>query len=451
MNASFGGVAPLDVAVIGAGISGMSAAWLLSKSHRVTLFETNERLGGHSHTTKAGGVPVDTGFIVFNEKTYPNLTALFRHLGVVTKPTDMSLSVSLDGGRLEYAGSDLAGLFAQPSNALKPRFWSMMRDLVRFYREAPHDLASMGDISLDDYLMLRGYGVAFRDDHLLPMAAAIWSTPAACIGRYPAASFVRFCDNHGLLQLTQRPVWRTVEGGSRFYVKRLMNGFYGSVHTGCGARRVVREAGGVSVIDAAGETHRFDQVVIAAHADEALGMIDAPTRDEVALLGAISYRPNDVVLHTDARLMPRRRRAWAAWNYTSDAGRGSGRLAVTYWMNKLQHIPHDTPRFVTLNPIEDPAPENILLRQSFAHPQFDSRAMAAQQKLWSLQGHGGVWFCGAYFGAGFHEDGLQAGLAVAEQLGGVRRPWQVEEPSGRIHVGRAPHLNAAVPLMEAAE
>lgn len=437
----------LDIAVIGAGISGMSAAWLLSKAHRVTLFEANERLGGHSHTTDAGGVPVDTGFIVYNEKTYPNLTALFRHLGVLTAPTEMSLSVSLDAGRLEYSGTDLAGLFAQPANALRPRFWTMLRDLTRFYRQAPRDLDTMGSVSLDEYLAMRGFSAAFRDDHLLPMAAAIWSTPADAIGRYPAASFVRFCANHGLLQLTSRPVWRTVEEGSRSYVNKLMGGFYGTVRSGSGARRVIREAGGVTVVDAAGAAHRFDHVVIAAHADEALGMIADSTREETALLGAIAYRPNDVVLHTDARLMPKRRRAWAAWNYMG----GKDGLAVTYWMNRLQHIPEGTPRFVTLNPITEPAPESILLRQSFAHPQFDQRAMEAQTKLWSLQGEGGLWFCGAYFGAGFHEDGLQAGLAVAEQLGGVRRPWQVEAPSGRIHVGPAPHLPIAQRQLEAAE
>ncbi|MGA0561364.1 NAD(P)/FAD-dependent oxidoreductase [Ancylobacter sp. VNQ12] len=437
----------LDIAVIGAGISGMSAAWLLSKAHRVTLFEANGRLGGHSHTTDVGGVPVDTGFIVYNEKTYPNLTALFRHLGVVTAPTEMSLSVSLDEGRLEYSGTDLGGLFAQPGNALSPRFWTMLRDLTRFYRLAPRDLATMGSMSLDAYLAARGFSAAFRDDHLLPMAAAIWSTPADAVGRYPAASFVRFCVNHGLLQLTGRPVWRTVDDGSRAYVNKLMGGFYGTVRTSSAARRVIREAGGVTVVDGNGAAHRFDHVVIAAHADEALGLIADPTREETALLGAIAYRANDVVLHSDARLMPKRRRAWAAWNYMG----GKEGLAVTYWMNRLQHIPEHTPRFVTLNPIAEPAPGSILLRQTFAHPQFDARAIEAQTRLWSLQGQGGIWFCGAYFGSGFHEDGLQAGLAVAEQLGGVRRPWQVEDASGRIHVGPTPRIARPSRHLEAAE
>ncbi|GLK84094.1 NAD(P)/FAD-dependent oxidoreductase [Ancylobacter defluvii] len=426
---------PLRIAVIGAGISGLSAAWLLSKRHEVTLFEADGRLGGHANTVEVDGVPVDTGFIVYNERTYPNLTALFDHLGVPTRLSDMSFAVSLDAGRLEYSGSGLRGLFAQPGNLLSPRFGAMLRDLMRFYRHAPRDLPDMGLDSLDAYLDANNYGAAFRHDHLYPMAAAIWSTPAADVGRYPAAAFVRFCENHGLLQFAGRPAWRTVVGGSRRYVARLREQFRGRVATGRAIGAVRRVQGGVVVVDQTGARSHFDQVVIAAHADQALAMLEQPTEAERRLLGAFRYSQNEAVLHGDRRLMPRRRAAWSAWNYLADRRAGE-RLCVTYWMNRLQDIPEAKPLFVTLNPGAEPDPATIAYRVSYEHPLFDAEAMAAQARLWSLQGDGGLWFCGAYFGAGFHEDGLQAGLAVAEALGGQRRPWHVAAESGRIALPR---------------
>lgn len=423
------------IAVIGAGISGLSAAWLLSKRHEVTLFEADRRLGGHSNTVEVAGVPVDTGFIVYNETTYPNLTALFHHLDVPTRASDMSFAVSLDGGRLEYSGTSLRGLFAQPRNFLSPRFGSMLLELLRFYRNAPRDLPGMGLSSLDAYLDANRYGAAFRHDHLYPMAAAIWSTPAAEVGRYPAAAFVRFCANHGLLQLTGRPVWRTVSGGSRRYVARLREDFQGRIIAGRAVRGVRRLSAGVGIVDDAGVETHFDQVVIATHADQALALLEQPSHAERDVLGAFRYSGNEAVLHADPRLMPRRRSAWAAWNYLADR-RVDEKLCVTYWMNPLQAIPADTPLFVTLNPVEEPDPARVFYRTRYEHPQFDAGAMAAQARLWSLQGDGGVWFCGAYFGSGFHEDALQAGLAVAEGLGDVRRPWQVAEESGRIPLPR---------------
>jgi predicted NAD/FAD-binding protein len=436
----------LDVAVVGSGISGLSAAWLLSKKHRVSLFEADNRLGGHSHTVDAAGLAVDTGFIVFNENTYPNLTALFDHIGVATKRSDMSFAVSLDDGRLEYSGTGLLGLFAQGRNAISPRFWLMLRDLVRFYREAPRNVAALGMITLDEYLDVAGYGDSFRNDHLYPMAAAIWSTPAANIGAYPAASFIRFCQTHGLLKLAGRPVWRTVAGGSRSYVQILSKGIP-EVVSNYPVNAIVRAKDGVEILGRDGHRRRFDRVVIAAHADQALGMLADPSEEEQRLLGAFDYIVNDTVLHSDTRLMPQRRRVWSSWNYMTREDADSRRLAVTYWMNRLQGIESDRPLFVTLNPHREIEAGAILKQMRYSHPRFDARAMQAQKELWSLQGRRSTWFCGAYFGAGFHEDGLQAGLAVAEALGGMRRPWTVPEESGRIHL----HVSeAGLPESEAA-
>jgi predicted NAD/FAD-binding protein len=418
----------MDIAVIGSGIAGLSAAWLLSQRHRVTLYEEAPRLGGHSNTVEAAGIPVDTGFIVYNEPTYPNLTALFAHLGVRTKESDMSFAVSLDDGGLEYAGTDLAGLFAQPRNLIRPRFWSMLRDLRRFYAEAPSLAATLSpDTTLGALLDGRGYGAPFQNDHLLPMAAAIWSAPVHALRECSALNFIRFCDNHGLLKYTNRPIWRTVAGGSREYVRRL-RGPVAEIHQGRGARRVNRMDSAVSVLDASGAESRFDHVVLACHADQALKLLDAPSEQEAAVLGAIGYTPNRAVLHSDRTLMPRRRSAWASWNYL---GHGDG-LQVTYWMNRLHDLPETPALFLTLNPTREPA--GILHVEQYEHPDFGAAAMRARDRLWSLQGQRRTWFCGAYFGAGFHEDGLQSGLAVAEQLGGVRRPWTVANESGRIKV-----------------
>lgn len=424
------------VAVVGAGISGLSAAWLLGSAHDVVLYERGDRLGGHSNTVMVEGqfgpVPVDTGFIVYNEVTYPNLTQLFLRLGVRTKASEMSFALSRDGGRLEYSGAGLGGLFARKRNVVSPRFWSMMRDLLRFYKSAAADLAAMpASHTLGDYLRDGGYGAAFRDDHLLPMAGAIWSAPCSAILDYPASAFIRFFDNHGLLKLSDRPQWRTVDGGSIAYVRRLEGAFSGQTRLGCDIVSIRREGDDVIVVDRETGPDVFDDVVIATHADQALAMLSDATDEERGLLGAFGYSENEAVLHSDVSVMPRRRSVWSSWNYTAGPV-DDGAVSVTYWMNRLQGLETDEPMLVTLNPTAPLREELVLHRETYHHPLFDRAAIEAQRELWKLQGRSGTWFCGAYFGSGFHEDGLQSGLAVAEALGGVRRPWLVEGESSRI-------------------
>lgn len=426
----------LKIAVVGTGIAGLSAAWLLSQRHDVTVFEADDRIGGHCHTVAAGNVAVDTGFIVYNDMAYPNLAALFDHFDVPTKASDMSFAVSMDDGLLEYAGTNLAGLFAQRSNLASPRFWSMLRDLVRFYREAPNGVRHLDpSASLDDYLNGAGFGTAFREDHLYPMAAAIWSTPALEIGNYPAVSFVRFCENHGLLKFFRRPIWRTVEGGSRSYVEKLTASFRDRIRTRAPVTAIRRVNGAVEITTPGAEPEWFDHVVIGAHADQALAMLADPCDREAEVLGAFSYALNETILHSDESLMPRRRRVWASWNYLARSNRdGSERRkpCVTYWMNRLQGIKDNRPLFVTLSPLQEPAQEKVIWSGLYQHPLFNATTLSAQEQLWSLQGQSNTWFCGSYFGSGFHEDAIQAGLAVGESLGGVRRPWAVAGESDRI-------------------
>ena len=425
---------PLRVAVIGGGVSGLSAAWLLAKTCDVTLYEAEPRLGGHCDTFDWDGAPVDCGFIVYNERTYPNLTALFAHLGVPTRASNMSFAVSIDEGLLEYSGSGLRGLVAQRANLLWPRYWSMLSDMLRFFREARKDVGREDLGALETYLHRRGYAWAFRNCYLYPMAAAVWSTPAMRVGEYPAENLIRFSLNHGLLDLFDRPAWRTVAGGSRVYVRALAERL-GRTLCGRAARRVKRTEDGVCVGDAAGETRRFDRLILATHADEALRLIEAPTRLERELLGAFRYLRNDAILHTDCRAMPRRRAVWSSWNYMAQQRTTGRSLSVTYWMNSLQHLPGRPPVFVSLNPFVEIPDSRVLRRMRFEHPTFTNATLAAQKRLWSLQGVGNIWFCGAYFGFGFHEDGLQAGLAVAEEIGGARRPWSVDGESDRLHFG----------------
>jgi predicted NAD/FAD-binding protein len=355
----------------------------------------------------------------------------------------MQFAVSLDDGAFEYAGN-LQGLVAQPACLMRPDYWAMLRDTLRFYREAPALSGEARRMSLGAFLDWRRYSDAFARLHLLPMGAAIWSSSIEDMRAHPIRAFLRFFENHGLLKLSGRPQWRTVDGGSREYVKRLTAAYQDRIRTGVGAKAILRDPTGVTIIDARGDARRHDGVIVASHADQALSLLDNASPEERTLLGAFRYRLNQSVLHSDPSLMPKRMRAWASWNYlgTSDASENSD-LCVTYWMNKLQGLDARTRLFVTLNPHRMPREEAIHGTWSYAHPIFDTAALDAQERLWTLQGANRTWFCGAYFGSGFHEDGLQAGLAAAEAAGGVRRPWRVADESGRIVLNPVPARLAA--------
>jgi len=432
---------PLNIAVIGTGIAGMSAAWLLHKAHRVTVYEQHDWIGGHANTvdvpTGEGTTPVDTGFIVYNERNYPNLTALFDHLDVPTKESEMSFGASLDRGGFEYSGTNLNGILGQRRNLFRPRFWSMIRDIFSFYRAASKILNDplSNNISIGDYLAQNNYTDSFIDDHLLPMGAAIWSTTAAEMKAYPAKAFIRFFESHGLFTLNDRPQWRTVDGGSRAYVRRLTAAYRDRIVFN-GVRAVRRMANEAVVEDMAGNVTAYDHVVLATHADEAAALLSDGDERECGLLGRWHYTSNRAVLHHDASLMPKRRRVWSSWNFIGDPDEGGkNRLCVTYWMNHLQSLETDEPIFLTLNPVREPANGTVVREFYYAHPFFDSDVLATQQDLWSLQGHRRTWYCGSYFGYGFHEDALQSGLAVGERLGGVSRPWNVSGMNDRLDFG----------------
>jgi predicted NAD/FAD-binding protein len=474
----------MRIAIVGSGIAGLGSALLLSRQgHAVTVFEGEREPGGHSHTVDVtlGGssFPVDTGFLVFNDRTYPKLVRLFDELGVDSVPSDMSFSVRNDRAGLEWAGTNLTTLFVQPRNMLRPAYWRMLRDIVRFNREATslerggggfppmraarasprggnaplgrpggrvtapmraaRDFRREGDaplgrpggrvwsVTLGEYLDAESYSEAFRDWYLVPMAAAIWSSPARDILDFPLPSFVRFCHNHGLLSIADRPQWRTVRGGSRSYVRKIVANL-DDVRLSTRVSAVRRLPRGVEVDTAERRAERFDAIVLACHSDQALALLADPSAHESRLLAQVRYQPNRVILHTDTTLLPRSRRVWSSWNYlTADDPRGDRPVAVSYLINRLQPLPTSTPVIVTLNPPFEPDPRAVLEEFEYSHPLLDAGAVAAQRSLERLQGVRHTWYAGAWLGHGFHEDGLASAHAVADSV------------ARRVTVARAPH------------
>ena len=432
--------AGMRVAVIGTGIAGNAAAWTLSKHYPISVYDRELRPGGHSHTVTIDydGTPlaVDIGFIVYNELNYPDLTALFAHLGVETVESCMSFAVTADAGRFEWKGGgnnwvDTAkGLFAQSRNLLSPSYLWMLRDILTFNNQSTEDHAAglLAGLTLRQYFAKRHFAPRLLTDYLAPMGAAIWSAPSSDMLDFPAENFVAFFSNHRLLQY-DRPVWRTVKGGSQRYVEKLTSAFRDQLRLGCAVTSIERTPHGVIVHDSHGRKESYDHVVIASHSDQALAMLSDADDRERAVLGAIGYSPNTVYLHRDVRLMPKRQRAWASWNFLrwQREGTAENDVAVTYWMNRLQGIADDKPLFVSLNPPFEPDPALTFGKYMCEHPQYNAAAFAAQKRLGEIQGRRHTWFCGAWTGYGFHEDGLRSGLAVAEALG-APAPWREPAP-----------------------
>lgn len=420
------------IAIVGTGISGMACGWFLSREHDVTLFEKDDRIGGHSNTVMVkegdGVIPVDTGFMVYNEVTYPLLTRLFRELDVLTKPTSMSFSVQHVADGLEFNGGSVNLLFGQRRNLLNLRYWKMLTRIARFNRETVAELANpqFGEMPLRDYVKARGYGDDFLQWYLSPMAAAVWSSPPERIEEFPARTLMRFWHNHGFLGLDTQHPWRTVAGGSRCYVEKLVSSFEPSIHCGAGVRAVSQSAEGARVTLNDGSGLEFDRVVIAAHGDQALQLLADPTASESDLLGKFHYQDNVAVLHTDPRFMPKTRRCWASWNYRIDADAKRGlRHSTHYWMNELQGVSERESYFVSINPPEEIAPEFVKRRLDYEHPLFDLDAVAAQEHLPGLNAEGHSTkrhFCGAWQRNGFHEDGLWSAVNVCREILG-RDPW----------------------------
>ncbi|MBD3220466.1 FAD-dependent oxidoreductase [bacterium] len=411
------------IAIVGTGISGLTAAYLLSRRHELVVYEADRRIGGHSHTVEvadgAGTHGVDTGFIVYNRRTYPAFCRLLDQLGVATQPSDMSFSYRDDAADLEYGAPEPWRLFAQPRNLVRPAHWRMLGEILRFYREAPRLLEAAErdtDLTLADYLATGGYDRAFVEQHLYPVTAAIWSSRHAGMGEYPAAALVRFFRNHGLLSLTDRPRWRTITGGSRRYVETLTRPFREAIRPGSPVTRIERDASGVTVHAPTGPPERFDQVVLACHADQALPLLESPTRAEETVLAAFPYAEAATVLHSDTSVMPRRRAAWASWNYLRVPA-ADERVVMTYDQNRLQRLRTRRPYLVTLNHDDALAADLVHARMTYHHPQYDREAVRMQSEIEALNGQNRTYYCGAYWGYGFHEDGVASGLRVARAFG----------------------------------
>ena len=431
----------MKIAIVGSGISGLAVVHALKGQAALTLFEAGDYFGGHTHTVDvtlpdASGRPVtqgvDTGFLVYNERTYPQLIALFAELGIATAKSDMSFSVQVPaagkGRALEWSGSNLASLFAQKRNLLNPRFLGMLADLLRFNKLCTRIAEQGVDAELmqplGEFLSAHRFGAAFRDWYFLPMLGCIWSCPTDQMLQFPVATMIRFCHNHGLIQVANRPQWHTVAGGARHYVDKILAGI-ADKRLKSPVRLIERDAAGVRIVTERG-AERFDQLVLATHSDQALALLREPSALERELLGAIRYQPNRAVLHTDVSVMPQRKRAWAAWNYerAAEDGRESARVCLHYWLNLLQPLPFAQDVIVSLNPVREIDPARIIGEYEYAHPVFDLAAIRAQQRLGELQGRQHSWFCGAWTGYGFHEDGLKSGLAVAAGLQQQLQDWR---------------------------
>lgn len=413
----------MRIAIVGSGIAGLATAWLLQREHEVVLFEAAPRLGGHTHThdihLHGRDYRIDTGFIVFNRAHYPLLTRLFDELGVKSQATTMSFSVQSELSGMEYNAGSLDGLFCQRRNLLSPRFLAMVRDLFRFYRESPELLDIVGPgPTLGEYLRANGYGDAFRDEHLLPMASALWSTPSNGVLSFPARYLVQFMANHQMLQVSGRPQWQVVRGGSDRYIEALRDGWNVEERLACPVRSVRRDEDGVRVLSTAGEEH-YDHLVLACHSDQALRLLDDADDSEREILGAMRYQRNDTVLHTDSRLLPRQRKAWAAWNAHVPREPAQA-CTVSYCMNLLQGIGSPDPFVVTLNRSDTIDPAKVLRRMHYDHPIYDLASVAAQRRKSEIQGQRRTWFAGAYWGWGFHEDGMRSAIEVAAALGATQ-------------------------------
>ncbi len=430
------------IAIIGSGITGLSASWLLHKKYDITVFEKNDYLGGHTHTHDVAeddkALAIDSGFIVYNEKNYPNLIGLFDQLNVKTQDTDMSFAFSLNQGELEYAGTGLKGMFAQRGNIIRIKHWRLLQEIVRFNKTAHTELARLEsekstEYSLGSFLKQHNFSIDLQQNYLLPMGAAIWSCPVEIMYNFPAFSFLRFFANHGLIDLKNRPQWRSVVGGSREYINKMMPVLKPKISIEGGADLVKRDDGdGVVKVISAGKSFHFDQVIFACHADEALKLLDQPSKAEQDILSCFNYQENMTYLHTDESLMPKRKKAWCSWNYLAQSGNkpssenslADKQVTATYWMNKLQRINPKLNYLVTLNPYQQIDPTKIIKTMTYHHPVFDRDAINAQTRLDELQGKQNSWFCGSYAGYGFHEDGLASSVAVCEKLD-VYAPWKV--------------------------
>lgn len=422
-------MSPMKIAIIGSGISGLGAAYLFNQEHDITLYEKNVSLGGHSRTidvaiTDHDKQAVDTGFIVFNKKNYPHLVGLFDHLSIAYEESDMSFGASINDGWLEYGSK---GIFSQKRNLFRRSFWKMLFDILKFNRNAVSYLEKNQQAPLEEFLQTLNLGDWFRRYYLQAMGAAIWSCSVETILKFPARTFIRFFDNHGLLTINSHPQWYTVTGGSREYVEKISSKFSDRIRKNCAVHSVTRtENGRVTVLDSKGIETEFDHVIFACHADQALRMITNPSKEETSVLQAFSYQKNKVVVHRDTSFMPKRRSSWASWIYLSETQEDKNEsVSLSYWMNNLQNIDPDYPIIVTLNPGREPEPDMIYDEHIFYHPIFTKEAIDAQEKIETIQAIDRVSFCGAYQRYGFHEDGLLSAVKIAKKMN-IKIPWETQ-------------------------